>query len=384
MVESPPLSRADTPANDGALLQAWAERIRAAAASGQRLRIRGGGSKAFYGNPLDVECDVLDTRAYTGIVSHEPTELVVTARCGTPLAELEAALARHGQCLPFEPPHFGPSATVGGMVAAGLAGPARAAVGAVRDYVLGVRLLDGRGDDLHFGGQVMKNVAGYDVSRALAGSLGTLGVITEVSLKVLPVAAGEATLSVALPADAALERLAHWRSQPLPLNASHWSPQNGGTLWLRLRGAAAAVEAACDRLLRETDGERLDPAAAAAAWHAVREQTSDVFTTPPSAEHGLWRLSVAPTTPILAWPGDTVIEWFGAQRWVWAPVSAAGALRDWARRGGGHATLFRPPAALPEARERFTAPEATLRTLQQRVRAAFDPHQLFQPGIWGY
>ncbi|WP_299022144.1 glycolate oxidase subunit GlcE [uncultured Tepidimonas sp.] len=384
MVESQPLLRADTPAGDDALLQAWAERIRAAAAGGPRLRIRGGGSKAFYGNPLDAECEVLDTQAYAGIVNHEPTELVVTARCGTPLAELEAVLARHGQCLPFEPPHFGPSATVGGMVAAGLAGPARAAVGAVRDYVLGVRLLDGRGEDLHFGGQVMKNVAGYDVSRALAGSLGTLGVITEVSLKVLPVAAGEATLCAALPADAALERLAHWRSQPLPLNASLWSPHAGGTLWLRLRGAAAAVEAASERLLRETGGQRLEPAAAATVWHSVREQTSDFFAQPPSDEHGLWRLSVAPTTPMLAWPGDSVIEWFGGQRWVWAPVSAAEALRALARQGGGHATLFRPPAAQPEAHERFTPPEATLRTLQQRVRAAFDPHRIFQPGIWGY
>ena len=375
------------PPGDGAaddVLRAWAERIRAAAADRRPLRLRGGGTKAFYGDPVSAEAEVVDTRAYTGILSHEPTELVITARCGTPLSELEAALGRHAQYLPFEPPHLGDGATVGGMVAAGLAGPARAAVGGVRDYVLGARLLNGRGEDLVFGGQVMKNVAGYDVSRALAGSLGTLGLITEVSLQVLPRPAGEATLRLPLSADAALQQLARWRAQPLPLNASRWQDDAGGTLLLRLRGAAAAVETACQRLLAEVGGDRLDPATAQREWEATREQTLPFFANPPSPAHGLWRLSVAPTAPVLALPGPTLVEWFGGQRWVWAPLDAADTLRTMARQAGGHATLFRAPAATPQARGRFTPPEGPLRALQQRVRAAFDPHGLFQPGVWGF
>ena len=187
------------------IIQGYAEQIRSAAADKKPLRLRGGGTKDFYGQGLAGE--PLDTRAYAGIVAYEPTELVVTARCGTPLAELEAALHAAGQQLAFEPPHFGAQATVGGMVAAGLSGPRRQAAGAVRDFVLGVRMLDGRGDDLTFGGQVMKNVAGYDVSRPMAGSLGTLGLILEVSLKVLPLPFAEETLKLELPQDKALELL---------------------------------------------------------------------------------------------------------------------------------------------------------------------------------
>jgi hypothetical protein len=220
-----------------------ARRIRAVAADATPLRIRGGGTKDFHGEVL--QGDVLDTAALTGITSYEPSELVVTVRAGTPLAELEAALAEKGQCLPFEPPHFGENAaagTVGGMVAAGLSGPARASVGAVRDYVLGATLVNGRGEVLTFGGQVMKNVAGYDVSRVLAGSLGTLGVIAEVSLKVLPVAPAEATLEFTCNQADALRLLNEWGGRPLPLNASCWFEQAGvGTLYLRLRGAVAAV-----------------------------------------------------------------------------------------------------------------------------------------------
>lgn len=365
-------------------MRRWAEQIRAATADGRTLRIRGGGTKAFLLPPPPAGAEILDTREHVGIVSHEPTELVVTARCGTRLAELEAALAPHGQFLPFEPPHFGPGATVGGMVAAGLAGPARLAVGSVRDYVLGARLLNGRGEYLTFGGQVMKNVAGYDVSRALAGSLGTLGVITEVSLKVLPLPAGEATLRLPLAQEAALQHLARWRAQPLPLNASAWSTDDGGTLWLRLRGAAAAVAAACERLLAEAGGERVEDAAARAYWQAMREQTAPFFIDPPSTAHGLWRLAVKPTTPALSLPGPALIEWFGGQRWVWAPLSAADTLRALARDAGGHATLFRAPADEPDAGDRVTPPQATMRALQQRVRAAFDPQGVFAPGPWGF
>ena len=365
--------------HDEAVLAAWAQAIRDAAARGAQLAVRGGGSKAFYGEPLAADVQPLETRALHGIVRYEPTELVVRVRAGTPLAELETLLAQHGQELPFEPPHFGPGATVGGMVAAGLAGPARMAVGGVRDYVLGVRLLNGRGEDLFFGGEVMKNVAGYDVSRLLAGSLGSLGVITEVALKVLPRPAGEATLRLPLTAEAALQRLAQWRAQPLPLNASAWIPYGteGGALWLRLRGAAAAVQAACARLLAETGGEAIEPAQAAALWQGLREQTHTFFAHAPSAAHGLWRLAVPPATP---WgpPGAAVLaEWFGTQRWLWAPLADGATLAAWARQAGGHATLFRAPAATPEAAPRLSAPEPALAALQRRVVAAFDPYRVF-------
>ena len=276
------------------------ERVRAAAADQTPLRIRGGGTKDFHG--LALHGEVLDTRVLRGIVSYEPSELVVTVRAGTPLAELEAVLAEQGQCLPFEPPHFAKTpadaATVGGMVAAGLSGPARASVGAVRDYLLGVTLLNGKAELLTFGGQVMKNVAGYDVARLMAGAWGTLGLLTEVSLKVLPVAPGEATLRFeGINQADALRKLHAWGGQPLPLNASCWLQdaavdEGAGTLYVRLRGAVAAVEAACKTM----GGTRMDNATVAADWTACREQTLPWFTDRATRpDHALWRLSV-PTT----------------------------------------------------------------------------------------
>ncbi|MBO9646292.1 MAG: glycolate oxidase subunit GlcE, partial [Pseudacidovorax sp.] len=310
------------------------ERIRAAAAAGTPLRIRGGGSKDFLGERLQGE--VLDTRALAGIVSYEPSELVVTVRAGTPLAELEAALAASGQCLPFEPPHFAPGATVGGMVATGLSGPARASVGSVRDYVLGLQAINGRGESLVFGGQVMKNVAGYDVSRLMAGAFGTLGLITEVSLKVLPVAPAEATLRFRTDQAEALQKLNAWGGQPLPLNASCWHEQEGqGTLYLRLRGAVAAVDAAC----RTLGGERLENAGAAGEWNALREQAWPWFQAREGRD--LWRLSVPQTARVLELPEAPLVEWHGGQRWVRATPEDAARVRDAAVRAGGHATLFR-------------------------------------------
>ncbi len=239
------------------------DRVRAAAADRTPLAITGGGSKAFLGEA--VRGEPLSTADWRGIVSYEPTELVVTVRAGTPLAELEAVLAERGQCLPFEPPHLGAGATVGGMVAAGLSGPARAAVGSVRDFVLGAECINGQGEQLTFGGQVMKNVAGYDVSRLLAGSWGTLALISQVSLKVLPVAPAEATLVFDLPQAQALAQLHHWGGQPLPINASCWvcDTTTAGApelLFVRLRGAVAAVEAACQRMLSDVPGQRMDNA----------------------------------------------------------------------------------------------------------------------------
>ena len=227
-------------------VQALAERIREANASKRKLRIRGGGTKDFYGAAVSGEViDVLDTRTLTGSADHEPSELVVTAPAGMLLAELEAQLAAHGQCLAFEPPRFGPASTVGGMVAAGLSGPSRAVAGSVRDHVLGVVLVNGSGELMHFGGRVIKNVAGYDVSRLIAGSLGTLGVVVEVSLKALPKAEAEATVRFDIKPKEALAQLHGWGAQPLPIDASAWW---NGNLVVRLRGSAAAVREALPRL----------------------------------------------------------------------------------------------------------------------------------------
>ncbi|MFD0668310.1 glycolate oxidase subunit GlcE [Ramlibacter sp. MAHUQ-53] len=351
-------------------LLALTDRIRAAAAARQPLRIRGGGSKDFYGEP-GAPGEVLSTRELTGIVSYEPSELVVTVRAGTPLAELEAALAAQGQCLPFEPPHFGGGATVGGMVAAGLSGPARASVGSVRDYVLGATLVNGRGEVLVFGGQVMKNVAGYDVSRLLAGSMGTLGLVAEVSLKVLPVAPAEATLRFEMKQQEALDRLNAWGGRPLPLNASDWVVDNGvPTLYLRLRGAVAAVQAAC----RSLGGERVE--AVAEDWAATRDLKLPWF-----AERGardLWRLSVPQTAPVLDLPEDPLVQWHGGQRWVRAEPGQAARLRAAARAAGGSATLFLPADA--QATGRFAPLAAPLDRIHRELKREFDPAGILNPG----
>ena len=368
-----------------------ADQILAASAEGKPLRIRGGGSKDFYGQAFQGE--VLDVRPLAGISSYEPSELVVTVRAGTRLAELEAVLVEQGQALAFEPPHFGPDATVGGMVAAGLSGPARASVGAVRDYVLGLRLLNGRGELLTFGGQVMKNVAGYDVSRLLAGSLGTLGVITEVSLKVLPTAPAEATLMCAgVSQDTALSLLNRWGGQPLPLNASCWvfdttAQPAQDFLFVRLRGALAAVEAASPRLMADVQAAggsatRMDNTEAGPDWVACREQTLPFFLAP-APELCLWRLSVPQTTPVLDLPYPGFIEWHGALRWHWAPASAAPRLRAAAAAAGGHATLFRTSQAHGDADRAvgvFTPLSAVQLRIQQALMREFDPQEMFNPG----
>ncbi len=369
--------------------------VRAAAAQGVTLRLRGAGSKDFWGQSLTGQ--VLDTRAYRGIVSYEPSELVVTVRAGTPLVELEAALAEQGQCLAFEPPHFGPGATVGGMVAAGLSGPARATAGAVRDFILGARFINGLGEHLTFGGQVMKNVAGYDVSRLLAGSWGTLGLITEVSLKVLPLPPAEATLMCAgLAQGAALDLLHRWGGQPLPLNASAWVRDDTAQpvadyLFVRLRGAVAAVQSALQTMHADARAlgaqvQQMDNAEAAQDWQASGEQALQFFS-PPGADACLWRLSLPQTAPVLDLAGldhpSQYIEWQGAQRWLWAPASAAVALRELAQSVGGHATLFRASVAHAEV-DKAVGVNAPLAPVQQRIQQQlqkqFDPHGVFATG----
>ncbi len=374
-----------------AQLNSLIDAVRQAGADGRVLRLRGGGTKDFWGQSLTGE--VLDTRAYRGIVSYEPSELVVTARCGTPLAELEAALAEKGQCLAFEPPHFGLDATVGGMVASGLSGPARATAGAVRDFVLGARFINGLGEHLTFGGQVMKNVAGYDVSRLMAGSWGTLGLITEVSLKVLPVAPAEATLMIAgLAQGPALDLLHRWGGQPLPLNASAWVRDTiaqpvADYLFVRLRGAVAAVQSAIGKMAADAVAlgaqvQAMDNAEAAQDWRASAEQSLAFFDAP-HPDACLWRLSVPQTAPVLDLPYPAYIEWQGAQRWLWAPATAAVPLRELAQSLGGHATLFRASATHAELDKVVgvnTPLDAVQDRIQQQLQKQFDPKGVFATG----
>jgi glycolate oxidase FAD binding subunit len=340
-------------------LAALQDRIRTAAERGAPLRLRGGGSKDFYGN--EPRGEVLDTRSYAGIVDYEPSELVLTARCGTPLAEVEQALAARGQGLPFEPPHFG-AATFGGCIAAGLSGPRRAACGALRDFVLGVKLVDGKGRELAFGGQVMKNVAGYDVSRLLAGSLGTLGLIAEASVKVLPRPAIETTLQLQMQQAPALEAMNRWAGQPLAISATAWFD---GLLSVRLSGAAVAVKSAASMI---GGGELPDPAP---FWIAIREQTHPFFRS-----NTLWRIAVPSITPPLGLAGTEFIEWGGGLRWL-ASGAPAAEVREAARRARGHATLFRAPDKSAGA---FSPLDPVLARLHGALKRAFDPAGIFNPG----
>ena len=346
------------------LTEQFRERVLAAAVDKAPLRIRGGGTKDFYGNAPAGE--LLDTTGHAGLVAYEPTELVVTVRAGTRLAELEAALGERGQMLAFEPPHFGETATAGGCVAAGLSGPRRAAAGAVRDFVLGVKLLDGKGEILNFGGQVMKNVAGYDVSRLMAGALGTLGLLLEVSLKVLPKPPAEATLRLELPQDQAIETMNRWGGQPLPLSATCWSD---GLLTLRLSGARAAVAAAKERI----GGEAV--ADAEAFWRGVREQEDGFF----SNAAALWRLSLPAKTAPLSLPGEPLIEWGGALRWLRGDQGAE-QVRNLAASAGGHATLFRGEDALKTAAGAFHPLSPVLAKIHRNLKQAFDPAGVFNRG----
>lgn len=350
-----------------AIVEQFRQQILAASAAGNPLRLRGGGTKDWYGQQLAGE--VLDTRAYAGIIDYEPTELVITARCGTPLAEIEAALAARNQMLAFEPPHFGPGATLGGVVASALSGPRRASAGALRDYVLGAVLMDGRGERLAFGGQVMKNVAGYDVSRLLAGSLGTLGLILEVSLKVLPLPLREASLRMDCAEIAALRLLNEWAGKPLPISASCW---HDGVLSVRLSGADAAVSAA----LQSLGGAMLAPDDAAAFWQSLREQRHDFF----AGAGSLWRLSLPPHASAIILQGRQLIEWGGAQRWLKldGDADAAGSrhIRQAVAAAGGHATLFRGG---DKAVGVFHPLAPAVEKIHQRLRQAFDPAGIFNP-----
>jgi glycolate dehydrogenase FAD-binding subunit len=347
-------------------LFALQDRIRAAAASKQALLICGSGSKSFYGERCDGER--LDTAALTGIVAYAPNELVITARAGTPLIDIERAMAEHRQLLAFEPPRFGSSGTLGGAIAVGLSGPRRPYAGAARDFVLGIKIVDGSGESLSFGGRVMKNVAGFDVSRLQTGALGTLGVITEVSLKCLPKPKEEATLVQTVSAEESIGRVNAWGGKPLPISAT---AHHSGRLFVRLSGAASAVKAA----LVEIGGDRVEDSDG--FWVSVRDHTHPFFRAARDDDRALWRLSVKSTTPHADLPGEQLIEWSGGLRWLATAADAdVGAIRAWAKANGGHATLFRGGT-----RSGVFAPlDATIAVLHQRLKATFDPHGILNRG----
>jgi len=350
-------------AADESVLEGWRERVASAARAVVPLRLRGAGTKDFYGEALAGE--LLELRDWRGIVDYEPSELVISVRCGTPLSEVESALAAHGQFLAFEPPAFGADPSIGGVIAAGLSGPRRMFAGAARDFVLGTRLLTAQGELLRFGGQVMKNVAGFDLSRLLCGSLGILGVITEVSLKVLPRPRLEETLRLELPANEAVAAFNRWAGLPLPLSGAAWSQ---GGAWVRLSGAPAAVRSA--RL--QIGGDLVAAPRAESFWNALRHGQLPIL-----AAESVWRLSVPPATAPLALPGEPLIDWGGALRW-YADVPAEVAPRDLARAAQGTALRWRGPA--PSGESRFHPLPPAIATLHRRLKERFDPAGIFNPG----
>jgi glycolate oxidase FAD binding subunit len=345
-------------AHDADLSQQLAEQVRAAYGAREPLAIEGSGSKRFYTG--DLRGTALTVSGHRGIVTHEPTELVITARAGTPLTEIEAALAAKGQMLAFEPPHFGEAATLGGTIACGFSGPRRPYAGAARDFVLGATIINGKGEVLRFGGQVMKNVAGYDISRLMVGSLGTLGVILDVSLKVLPKPAREITLTYSMSVAEAIRQMNTWARQPVPLSAAC---HHNDTLYVRLSGSEKGVRAAQSKLGGDamSDGDNF--------WRDLREQRLAFF----QSSKPLWRLSLPPATSPLDLPGACLIDWGGAQRWLLSDAPAA-AVTDAAKHAGGYAMPFRNG---PGALTAFALLEPAARALAIEIRRAFDPHNLF-------
>jgi len=350
--------------NDDDLTQWLSERVTQAFTDNRPLVIRGGNSKSFLGEAV-ANGDDLDVTGHRGIVSYEPGELVLTARAGTPLAEVEAALAEQSQMLAFEPPHYGEGATLGGTIAAGVSGPARPFTGSARDFVLGARIINGRGEPLRFGGEVMKNVAGYDLSRLMAGAFGTLGVLLDISLKVLPVPRDQVTLIFDKDADAALAHFSECLLKPWPITGAYWEARRS---YLRLAGAATSVESAATKL----GGERLQDDQR--FWQDIREHRSAFFDD----DRPLWRLSVAPATPVLDIPGDCVVDWGGAQRWLLSDADAD-TIRQRATDLGGHASLYsrRDGATVCP---RFHPLSKPMMAVQKRVKDSLDPSGILNRG----
>ena len=340
------------------------EQVLQARSSGEKLNIVGGGSKAFIGREPNPKARILDMSGHTGIVDYHPVELVMTVRAGTPLSDIEAALAEQGQALHFESPHFGSGSTIGGTLACNLSGPSRPWAGSVRDQVLGIRLLNGKGEHLRFGGEVMKNVAGYDLSRLQAGALGTLGAITEISLKVMPNHAASLTLVQ----DMAMEEVLHYMNsraaESKPITAACWVD---GKVYLRLSGAKTAVEATAQKW----SGNVMEQGEA--FWRSVQVMQHEFFADKSAP---LWRFSVGSTATNPALDGDWFIDWAGAQRW-YKGTAELNDMEPLARVAGGQVSLFRGGDRSEEVMH--SQPNA-LKMIQRRMKASFDPDGIFNPG----
>lgn len=345
------------------IIAATSARIRDARAAKTPLAIHGGKSKSFYGGAIVGE--PLDVRPYSGIIEYEPKELVLTVRAGTTLAEIERVMDAASQMLPFEPPHYAEGSTIGGTVASGLSGPRRPYTGAVRDFVLGARILDGKGDDLRFGGRVIKNVAGYDVSRLMTGAMGTLGVLLDLSFKVLPKPVEEVTLRFEFDEAMAIRQFNEWAGKPLPISATSW---HDGVAMLRLSGAAAGVKAARLKL----GGELVANDVAKLFWQSVRDQRDVFFQT----AEPLWRVSVPPTTGPLGLQMPQWIEWGGGVRWH-RGIADVVALRVKIAQVGGHVTLFRHG---DKAAGVFNPLQPVLTKIHRDLKAAFDPENILNRG----
>lgn len=339
------------------------QQVSAALANNQPVNIRAGGSKSFLG--LNSSSDVLDVAGHSGIVSYEPSELVITARSGTPLAQIKQVLAEQNQALPFEPPAYGPGATLGGTMACSLSGPARPYTGAARDYALGCRIINGRSEVLRFGGEVMKNVAGYDVTRLMTGAMGTLGVILDFSLKVLPQTETELTLAHRTDIASALtlmQALAG-RSQPVTASAYH-----DGVMYTRLAGTGNAVAATAKTLAGDTHND-------SGFWSDLREHQLDFF----NSSLPLWRISVPPLTEPLNLSGNCLYDWAGTQRWLFSEESASN-IRQQTERAGGHAQLYRADETLKAEVGVFHPPSSAVMDLHRNLKKEFDPAGILNPG----
>ena len=346
-----------------AVIAATSARIKDAVATKTPLAIHGGNTKLFYGGAVAGE--PLDLRPYSGIIEYEPKELVLTVRAGTTLAEIERVMDGASQMLPFEPPHYAEGSTIGGTVASGLSGPRRPYTGAVRDFVLGARILDGRGDDLRFGGRVIKNVAGYDVSRLMTGAMGTLGVLLDLSFKVLPKPVEELTLRFEIDEAMAIRQFNEWAGKPLPISATSW---HDGAAMLRLSGAAAGMKAARLKL----GGELVAHEVAKLFWQSLRDQRDTFFET----VEPLWRVSVPPTSAPLGLQMPQWIEWGGGLRWHRGAADVV-ALRAKIAQAGGHVTLFRHG---DKATGVFNPLQPVLTKIHRDLKAAFDPENILNRG----
>ena len=365
-----------------AAMSQFKEQIQSAITNQKNINIVGSNTKHWYG---DVAHGItLDTKSYQGILEYQAEELVITVCGGTPLKDVEAALAEKNQYFAFDPPHFGEEATIGGMIASGLAGPGRGQYGSLRDYVLGTKIMDGRGEILSFGGKVMKNVAGYDVSRLLPGSLGTIALLLEVSIKVLPRPPRTQTLRFQIPQAQAIIQMNTWASQPLPLSASAWiGDSKDGQLWMRLAGANAAVEAGIIKMNLKLPAQLVPEDEAMIFWESIKEQQHSFFT---DSDDLLWRFAIAPLSAPLPFEQTTLIEWYAGQRWIKGQLSATQA-QQIAQQNGGHATLFR--GKKPDNTSVFTPLSfnpltAPLTIVQERIRQTFDPHGIFNTGRMPY